>query len=308
LCTDLYEDFIGPQIRENYDFIWLGPFLCSIISKPEDVRIVLNCENSFEKSSVYKITFKTGLSTIGGKKYKQHRKSLNPIFKPSHLRSFLSVIDLKTQHFFNVYSNELEIDNDHNDVKFLISKYTLSTVCSSIFGIDESDKKLLNKVIENTETYVQNSIENAFKPWKYFDFIFEFSKQKYLNTIEELLKNVKNDENLISYFSCMKDFNNEMSKDEFLESIAVFLFASYETTSQTIANILLLLSMNQNEQEKLFNEISTIINSPDEEVTEEKLNQMSYLEFVIKETLRLFPTLYFLFRKASDDIKLSMEI
>lgn len=306
---DLYENFIGPLIREKYDFLWLWSFFCAVIHDPEDIKTVLNSGNSFEKSPILKIAISNGFTMIGDiQEYKQHSKSLSPIFKTSNLRSLIPNIDKKMKQIFIDYCDDLELNGAETDVKFLMLKFSLKTVCSSIYDIDEIDENLLNEVVKNIETFFNNSVTNAFKPWKYLDFVLGRSKMKYLRSVEKLMKTSENNSKVISYFSCMEELNSKMSYNEYLESIGIFLFGSYDTTGQTLANTILLLSMNQNEQEKVFNEISSILSSSNDEITEEKINQMHYLDLVIKETLRLFPTLYFFFRKATNDLKLSMKL
>lgn len=308
IISDFYENFVGPNIRKKYDVVWLGPNFVSILHDPEDVKIVLNSKNSFEKAFAYQFIFKTGLITIGGEKYKQQRKSLNPIFAPSNLRFLIPTINEKSDKFFNDYSNDLNMENI--DFKILISNFSLNTVCETIMGIDGSNKEVLKRLILNTEEFLLSSSEKMFRPWLILDVFNKNSpvhkiRRKFLNSFKEIVDNhMKSENELISYFSCLENLNSEMTQEDYLESIAVFFFASFESTARSISSVILLLSMNQNVQEKVFNEISSILNSPEEEVTEEKFNQMNYLDLVIKETLRLFPIVLLQLRTATDDIKL----
>lgn len=60
-------------------------------------------------------------------------------------------------------------------------------------------------------------------------------------------------------------------------------------------------------QQKCFNEAVNVFGpaSTEQPVTLSLLNQLSYLEFTIKESLRLFPPLPLIGRQAMEDIKLS---
>lgn len=65
-----------------------------------------------------------------------------------------------------------------------------------------------------------------------------------------------------------------------------------------------MLGIHQDIQEKVLEEISQLFDTKDEEVDQEKLNQMPYMEMVIKETMRLFPILAFTARTATSDVQL----
>jgi cytochrome P450 len=301
---------IAPKIREKCDTFWLGLKFFLNLHNPEDVKIALNSEKCFEKSFSLSFFYKWGLLTIGGEKYKQQRKALNPLFTPSNLRSLIPKINAKATEFLENYADELEMKNA--DWKLLASKFTLNTVCKTLFNVEELDKESLQNFIVDTEKFVKAGNERFFKPWLYPDFIYRFSsnfnvKQRHLKSVnkifEEHCKNHKEErnENLFTYFTCLKNFIFKMSMDEYMESTATFVFVSYDATAATIANAILLLAMNQTQQEKVYREVSSILNSSDDE---EKINEMKYLDLVIKETLRLFPITALTLRDVTEDVQL----
>lgn len=66
-----------------------------------------------------------------------------------------------------------------------------------------------------------------------------------------------------------------------------------------------MLAMHQDVQERAFDEVKRVmlqLNGGD--ITEKDLHSLTYLEMVIKETMRLFPVLPIHGRLAKDDIKL----
>jgi cytochrome P450 family 4 len=96
-----------------------------------------------------------------------------------------------------------------------------------------------------------------------------------------------------------------MGTEELLESSLLFLGASFETTAVSLSSIFFMLASNSDKQEKLYCEISSILSSYKDEVTEDMMNQMKYLDLIIKETLRLLPVAVFHARLATDDIEFS---
>lgn len=64
-----------------------------------------------------------------------------------------------------------------------------------------------------------------------------------------------------------------------------------------------MLGIHQEIQQKVFEELQTTL-SKSTEISTKDINNMKYLECVIKETLRMFPLDPIIGRYAADDIKL----
>jgi cytochrome P450 family 49 subfamily A len=62
-----------------------------------------------------------------------------------------------------------------------------------------------------------------------------------------------------------------------------------DTTSNAVASILYQLSLHQENQATLYEEINTILPDINAQITHEKLEQMHYLKACIKETMRMYP-------------------
>lgn len=63
-----------------------------------------------------------------------------------------------------------------------------------------------------------------------------------------------------------------------------------DTSSTTMQNLCLMLAMHPEAQEKVVNELREIFDTADQPVTAEDCSRMVYTDMVIKETLRLFPS------------------
>lgn len=90
----------------------------------------------------------------------------------------------------------------------------------------------------------------------------------------------------------------------------LFLLVGYDTTASTINSACHLLATNTEKQEKLFEEITTVLDElrnecddteidPIQLVTFDALNRFKYLDAVVKETLRIYPAQSSTERKAS---------
>lgn len=92
------------------------------------------------------------------------------------------------------------------------------------------------------------------------------------------------------------------------EEVDTFMFAGHDTTSSGIAFCLYNICKYSEVQQKAFEEIRKVIGDDiRKEITLKDLNELQYLELVIKETLRLFPAVPFIGRKIKEDTVISSE-
>lgn len=79
-----------------------------------------------------------------------------------------------------------------------------------------------------------------------------------------------------------------LNDNEIAWNACVFLLAGYETTSTALAYVTYCLSLHQEIQEKVYEEIVKKTGS-DSVLDYDAVSQLPYLELVIQESLRLFP-------------------
>lgn len=74
-----------------------------------------------------------------------------------------------------------------------------------------------------------------------------------------------------------------------------------DTTSTTLTSTLIMLAIYPEIQDKVVAELHEVFDDADSLVTYEDLSKLTYLEMVVKESLRHFPVGPFIARKTSDD-------
>lgn len=82
-----------------------------------------------------------------------------------------------------------------------------------------------------------------------------------------------------------------LSNMDIREEVDTFMFEGHDTTTSAIAFCLYELARNPQVQRKACDEIKIVIGDDvNKAITLKDLNDLQYLELVIKETLRLFPS------------------
>jgi len=114
--------------------------------------------------------------------------------------------------------------------------------------------------------------------------------------MKEMIHDRQNSEKLERYdlFSSLLDANTDdldadrLTESELIGNIFIFLLAGHETTAHTLCFAFALLAFHPEEQEKLFEQIKSLL--PEDRLpTYEEMPLYTYSMAVFNETLRLFP-------------------
>ncbi|XP_054163850.1 cytochrome P450 4c3-like [Oppia nitens] len=96
---------------------------------------------------------------------------------------------------------------------------------------------------------------------------------------------------------------NNLTLEDLREEVDTFMFAGHDTTAQAISWTLYMLGLHQDIQSKVREEVDSVMDShlDDNDFSIEDLKQLKYLECVLKEVQRLYPTAPFIGRQLSED-------
>ncbi|XP_058794431.1 cytochrome P450 9e2-like [Phymastichus coffea] len=92
--------------------------------------------------------------------------------------------------------------------------------------------------------------------------------------------------------------------DDILADVVNFYVDTYDTTSSAVANLFYNLSRNPDIQTKLRDHIMSVLKDANGQVTYESLKNMTYLEQVIHESMRMTPSLAFQPKRCTEEITL----
>ncbi|KAL4456121.1 hypothetical protein ABPG74_014082 [Tetrahymena malaccensis] len=262
--------------------------------------------------------FDKGMLMTDGDEWQKQRKLLANTFLFQNIKSRLPVTKQVVQEIYS--SKHLDLSKPINALH-MSEKVTSDVIFQTFFGISfrgkkingvEIQKELSNVLIEGFN-YIQSSFyykikmvvlkEKAvgFKPFKGEEELLKRMKNLRDATqevIQNRLKQIKDSNLDISQSELFLDIllrdyiqkNSESEKDiqQMIDQFMTFFFGGTDTTADLVALTLYHLSHNQNFQTKLRSEIKSIINNF-EELNYDNLNQMNYLQCVIKESLRIHP-------------------
>ncbi|KAK7595043.1 hypothetical protein V9T40_001476 [Parthenolecanium corni] len=303
--------------------IWIGFFHLVYVDKPDDLQVVLNNSSALQKSRVYNFFRRAlgeGLLTAPVSKWRKKRRLISPLFSTKFVLNYMNVFNSHSSELVKRLKNYCDT-NEHFDLWIPVSKTTLAMIWEVAVGKD----------VDMTEKVKDNLLEAFVKIWmypivmyklyasiagysKYFDLadtlpkqILESKKQKFKQKID-LIKENGEESVTLSYMDQFLKYNEEGAKltdKEIIYEANTMLAASSETNALTISFTLIMLAMNPKIQEKVYHEIVEFSGEEDRDVSIEEVQQMSYLEQCIRETLRLFPPIPFTLREVTKTFQLN---
>ena len=95
-------------------------------------------------------------------------------------------------------------------------------------------------------------------------------------------------------------FDERAIRDE----IDTIILGGNETSALTLSHVVLMLAIHQDVQRRVYEEMVTVVGSSFGEVENDHLAQLTYMEMVMKETMRLFPVGPIIARQCTDDLKI----
>ncbi|KAJ3655229.1 hypothetical protein Zmor_014365 [Zophobas morio] len=273
------------------------------------------------------------LFAIGGQKWRNLRTKLTPTFTSGKMKTmFQTLVDCIPNFTEKIESDR--VTQTPIDIKEALGCFTTDIIGSCAFGLECNTFKEENspfreygrKVFTSTRfrmvksLLVRNFPNGAKKlgvkavPPDVSNFFMKvvndtiayreknnFSRKDFMQLLIDLKNNKLVPENGYKYDG------NSLTTEEIAAQCFVFFLAGFETSSTTMTFALYELSNNHKIQDKVRDEINTVLGKHDGKITYEAIQEMKYMDLVINETLRKYPPLPILTRKCVKDYKVPDE-
>lgn len=135
------------------------------------------------------------------------------------------------------------------------------------------------------------------------DKILEDKYRKMAESGNEYLNEQSNSHIFIDQLMHLTQDGRQLTPLEIRQNIIAIIFAGYETTAVTITYAILMLAMHPEVEQLVVNELNEFYKEGDV-IDYDLLKQLNYLEMVIKETMRLFPSVPLTIRESIEDMNL----
>lgn len=318
------------EASSNPFHTWLGPFSVFGIAEPDTLRVVMTSDECLNKSYHYE-QMMCPLSIINTEKeiWRPHRRELNAAFNMQVLFTYLPRINEKARLLIEAIDSAA--DRQPNLYSFIF-KCMIDTLAYTTMGVDVGSQTgpgdILYTMLKNAMNNVQ---ERTVRVWLIADCIYRLTS---LSVADHLLRTLgygflkdirrkklheverngelcgegylgeqarRNKLNVLEKCLWLQQVGM-FSEDQVLNQMCVIYVAGTDTSSIAIFTTLLLLAIHREHQQKVYEELVDVLESPDGDVSYQHLSRLKHLDRVFKESLRLFPPAPVILRKTSADV------
>ncbi|KAL4096786.1 hypothetical protein QTP88_021670 [Uroleucon formosanum] len=327
----IYHEFAGHKYAGVYQM--RTPFL--MIRDPEIINDVLIKDFSSFPDRGFSTDFKANpmsnnLFNMENPQWKIIRNKLTPAFTSGKLKLMYDQIKECGDELIKILDIDLNKNVNEIELKNTFEKYSTDVIGTCLFGLkvnaihdDKSPfrkygklvfKPSINFLIRELCGMITPAILKVIKVNKFPTAVTDFYHAAFKGTIKYRLENkiVRND-----LVHCLIQARNDLvlntdlpkheqfSETQIVANAFLIFSAGFETTSSTLSYCLYELALNIHIQDKLRQEIQLNLSKSDGQIDNEFLMGLPYLDMVIAETLRKYPPLIALFRKASQTYRLN---
>jgi len=226
-----------------------------------------------------------------GNVHQNRRKLLAQAFMPRALAGYIDTVQAITERYGDRWAHQGELAWYPE-----LRNYTLDVACKLLVGLDNGSQTRLGQLFE-TWCAGLFSIPLAL-PWTRFGQA-QRCRRLLLAEIEQTIvarqgASDPGNDALSLLIQARDDDGKGLSLEELKDQILLLLFAGHETLTSAIASYCLLIAQNPAVWDQLRAEQAPLLESP---LTLETLKQMTYLDQVLQEVLRLVPPVGGGFRK-----------
>ncbi|XP_078572908.1 cytochrome P450 3A8-like isoform X1 [Branchiostoma floridae x Branchiostoma japonicum] len=263
------------------------------------------------------------MTLVNGEEWKNMRSTLSPAFSAGKLKQMTEQVNHCADQLVSNLGEQTS-QGQSFEAKSLTGGFAMDAIASVAFGTDiDSQRNPNDPFVVHAKKAFEGQMKNPlfwlfmFFPWimkplleglgyNFFprsttDFFYKVLDQLMelrQTTVSERLdfmqlmlnahKEPEEEEEDSSRDVKVQGQKQALTKDDVVSNGIVFFLAGYDTTATTMAFALYNLAVNQEAQDKVIQELDEVMREKDQ-VDHEALQQMTYLEMCIMETLRLHP-------------------
>ncbi|XP_050694168.1 cytochrome P450 6B7-like [Eriocheir sinensis] len=263
---------------------------------------------------------------LKGGMWKAVRSVMTPTFSSGKVKHTLQLVKDCAKNLVTYFNKELDKGSSVFEMKEVYGMFTMDTIASIAFGVSSDTLNNTENEFSAAAARFFSPAPKWKRPFIFLQFLKpHIAKRLHLNFIDrtpihffskvvtdtmkyrqennlrrsdflQLLLDAQLQEQTNNNKSCPSPgpapgkMTNQVLTDLVITAQCVlFYIAGYDTTATTLSFLSYCLALHPDVQQRCMTEIDTVLERHDGQVTYEALTEMTYLDMVFAETLRLYP-------------------
>jgi cytochrome P450 len=289
----------------------LGPMVVHLVSHPDHVRHVLVARHEqytkdTRSSAKIRSICGEGLLTGNGAFWLRQRRLMQPAFLPQRLARFAGLMTASTADMLRRWSKEADAGRPV-DVASEMMALTFTVVGKALFGADlggaaETVERCSTQVLEHTWRRLERLVE--LPAWLPTPGRRRFRRA--LHALDEIVHRLiaerrhdgggANDLLALLLERCDEETHERMTDGQLRNETLMLLLAGHETTANALTWTWYLLAKHPNVQQRLAAEVDEVLAGRAPDAAD--LPRLPYTAMVLMESLRLYPPIWIMERRA----------
>jgi cytochrome P450 len=308
-------EFLSHCAREYGEIVPLNLGLTTgcFINKPELIHDVLKDKDVFVKSRgvrSLKTLLGQGLLSSEGESWFRQRRLIQPVFHQKRIAGYGKIMVEYTEKMLQTWH-----DGEVRDVNQEMMRLTLDIVMKCLFSQDISERQAqeVAHALDVAMAWFESKRKRNFLVLEWFPLpeniryrqVIHQLDQSIYHLIQERRKVEEDTGDLLSMLMAAKDEEDgsQMNDQQLRDEIITLMLAGHETTANTLSWTWMLLSQNPHVQEQLLAELQAVLAG--RLPTVEDIPHLRYTNFVIKESMRLYPAVAIMARQVKTACELA---
>lgn len=274
-----------------------------LLSNPADIeRVLISNNQNYRKGSFQKLVTKSllgnGLVLAEGEEWRTHRRGLEPVFHPDRIEGYATQIQSHTNQLLDSWSA-----GDVIDLEEQMKQLTLRIITDALFGVDitEDVTELSASFTQISEHFERISQTYIYLP-EWIPTPRNLAYRRALDTleaaVEEIIeRNRAGDVDRRTVVSHLIENEVGWSETEIRDEMVTLLMAGHETTALALTFTGHLLGRHP----EIMSRVTETVRGLEDENFVEELALCSELDRVVKESLRIYPPVFGVFREPLED-------
>jgi cytochrome P450 len=305
--------FYSRCVKEHGDVVrlrYLHVPICLVIH-PRDIEYVLVTNpGNFTKSADYRALARVlgnGLLTNEGKEWQHQRSLIQPAFRRENILSYAPVMTHAAERMLDSWADGQE-RNVHEDMMVL----TLEIVAQCLFGaeVTEVAARVGQAMKVVTDRFLIDAGQALLVPFDLPNFLVP-ARRRAISDLNKIISNILHErrasnearEDLLGTLLRVRDSEGRpMSDVQLRDELMTLFLAGHETTAIALSWTCFLIAQNPEIEAKLVEELREVIGQ--REPTIEDVPRLRYTEMILKESMRLYPAVWGIGRRAIADCEI----